>query len=74
MVPAEKILRLLILTSNSTFKITKCRPIGMLLLSRRYPISEIIVIRPRLKPGVSYSASQELNHYTIAAPRMSIFT
>ena len=36
--------------------------------SRRFPISEIQVARPGIKPRTSCSASQELNHYTTAAP------
>ena len=36
--------------------------------SRRWPISEIVAERPGIEPRTSCSASQELNHYTIAAP------
>ena len=36
--------------------------------SRRWPISEIVVARPAIEPRTSWSAGQELNHYTTAAP------
>ena len=37
--------------------------------SRRLPISEIVAARQGIEPHTSCSASQELNHYTTAAPK-----
>ena len=39
--------------------------------SRRLPISEIVVARPGIEPRTSCSTSQELSHYTTAAPPYS---
>ena len=36
--------------------------------SRRLPIYEIVAARPGIEPRTSCSVSEELNHYTTAAP------
>ena len=36
--------------------------------SKRWPISEIVMVRPGIEPRTSCSASQQLKHYTTAAP------
>ena len=42
--------------------------------SRRYPIYEIEVVRPRFQPQSSYSASQECNNYTTDTPIIKIYS
>ena len=43
--------------------------------SRRYPISETVVVRPRFEPRTTCFSitSQELNHYTNTAPSNELF-
>ena len=40
--------------------------------SRRKPISDIVAARPGIELRTSCSVSQELNHYTTAAPIMTM--
>ena len=42
--------------------------------SRRYPISEMDLAKQGLEPWTPFSASQQLNYYTIAAPQIFLLS